>query len=113
VWFKPPGWRPADVAARFPEPAFSLEEAMHIHAPVLTRAQVASAALHFACWVGVTLAFLWRADGLAFHTGLTLLVLAVGGFWSIGAVLDSQLRLRWSWCAQAALLAMSAVLLFT
>jgi len=113
VWFKPPGWRPADVAARFPEAPFSLEEAMHIHAPALTRPQVASAALHFACWVGVTLAFLWRADDLAFHTGLTLLLLAVGGFWSIGAVLDSQLRLRWAWCAQAALLAMSAVLLFT
>jgi len=113
VWFKSPGWRPADVAARFPEPAFSLEEAMHIHDPALTRPQVASAALHFACWVGVTLAFLWRADDLAFQIGLMLLVLAVGGFWSIGAVLDSRLRLRWAWCAQAALLAISAVLLFT
>ncbi|SEK63570.1 Sterol desaturase/sphingolipid hydroxylase, fatty acid hydroxylase superfamily [Variovorax sp. YR750] len=112
VWFKPPGWRPADVAARFPEPAFSLEESMHIHDPALTRAQVTSAALHFACWVGVTLAFLWRSDDLAFQTGLTLLAMAVGGFWSIGAVLDSRLRLRWAWCAQAALLAISAVLLF-
>lgn len=112
VWFKPPGWRPADVAARFPEPAFSLEEAMHIHAPTLTRPQVTSAAFHFACWVGVTLAFLWRADDLAFQIGVALLVLAVGGFWSIGAVLDSRLRLRWAWCAQAALLAISAVLLF-
>ncbi len=111
VWFKPPGWRPADVAARFPEAPFSLEEAMRIHDPRLTRAQVASAALHFACWVGVTLAFLWRADDLAFQTGLALLALAVGGFWSIGAVLDSKLRLRWAWCAQAALLAVSAVLL--
>jgi hypothetical protein len=60
----------------------------------------------------VTLAFLWRADDLAFHTGLTLLALSVGGFWSIGAVLDSRLRLRWAWCAQSALLAISAVLLF-
>jgi len=111
VWFKPPGWRPADVAARFPEAPFSLEEAKHIHDPVLTRAQVASAATHFVAWVGVTLAFLWRADDLAFQTGLILLALAIGGFWAIGAVLDSRLRLRWAWCAQVALVAVSAVLL--
>jgi hypothetical protein len=24
VWTKPPGWRPADVAERFPKPAFSI-----------------------------------------------------------------------------------------
>jgi hypothetical protein len=99
------------VAQRFPDAPFSLEEAMHIHDVALTRPQVASASIHFACWVGVTLAFLWRADDLAFQTGLGLLALAVGGFWSIGAVLDSQLRLRWAWCAQLALLGISAVLL--
>jgi alkylglycerol monooxygenase len=26
VWFKPPGWRPADVAARFPKPAFDIAQ---------------------------------------------------------------------------------------
>src|SRR5260370_7705432 len=25
VWLKPPGWRPADVAQRFPRPAFDLD----------------------------------------------------------------------------------------
>lgn len=111
VWFKPPGWRPVDVAARFPEPAFSLEEAKQLHDPALTRSQVVSAALHFAAWVGVTLAFLWNADDLSQRAGLLLLALSAGGFWAIGAVLDSRIRLRWAWCAQAALLALSAVLL--
>lgn len=111
VWFKPPGWRPADVAARFPEAPFSLDEAMHVHDPVLTRAQVASAAIHFVGWVGMTLAFLWCADDLALHTGMALLALAVGGFWAIGGVLDSRVRLRWAWCAQAVLLGLSVVLL--
>jgi hypothetical protein len=73
--------------------------------------QAASASVHFASWVGVTLAFLWRADDLAFHTGLALLALAVGGFWTLGAVLDAKLRLRWAWGAQLALLALSAWLL--
>ena len=111
VWFKPPGWRPADVAARFPEAPFSLDEAMHIHDPALTRSQVVSASIHFIGWIGVTLAFLWSADDLAFRTGLELLALAVAGFWAIGAVLDSRIRLRWAWCVQCALLAFSVALL--
>jgi hypothetical protein len=26
VWLRHPGWRPADVAARFPKPAFNLQQ---------------------------------------------------------------------------------------
>jgi sterol desaturase/sphingolipid hydroxylase (fatty acid hydroxylase superfamily) len=111
VWFKPPGWRPADVAARFPEMPFSLDEAMHIHDPTLTRAQVVSASVHFIGWIGVTLAFLWGADDIAFRAGLEILALAVAGFWAIGAVLDSRIRLRWAWCIQCALLAFSMMLM--
>lgn len=111
VWFKPPGWRPADVAACFPEAPFSLDEAMHIHDPALTRAQVVSASIHFIGWIGVTLAFLWGADDLAFRTGLEILALAIAGFWIIGAVLDSRIRLRWAWCIQCALLTFSMVLM--
>ena len=111
VWFKPPGWRPADVAARFPEAPFSLDEAMQIRDPALTRAQVVSASLHFTGWTGMTLLFLWRADELAFHTGLEALALAVAGFWAIGAVLDSRLRLRRAWCVQCVLGVLSVVLL--
>ena len=111
VWFKPPGWRPADVASRFPEAPFSLDEAMHIHDPVLTHAQVVSASVHFVGWIGITLAFLWGADDFSFRTGLEVLALAVAGFWAIGAVLDSRLRLRWAWCVQCVLLALSVVLM--
>jgi len=110
VWFKPPGWRPADVAARFPEAPFSLDEAMHIHEPALTRAQTVSASVHFVGWTGITLAFLWRADDLAFHTGLEVLALAAAGFWAVGAVLDSRLRLHRAWCVQC-VLGMLAVML--
>ena len=111
VWFKPPGWRPADVVARFPEAPFSLDEAMHIHDPALTRAQIFSASVHFVGWIGMTLTFLWRADDLAFHTGLEVLALAVAGFWAIGAVLDSRLRLRRAWCVQCVLMVLSVMLL--
>ncbi|HWP11839.1 MAG TPA: sterol desaturase family protein, partial [Ramlibacter sp.] len=34
VWFKPPGWRPADVAARFPKPAFDIARMERYYPPV-------------------------------------------------------------------------------
>ena len=37
VFLKPPGWRPADVAARFPKPDFDLEAAKRKYDPPLTR----------------------------------------------------------------------------
>jgi alkylglycerol monooxygenase len=33
VWFKPPGWRPADVAARFPAPSFAIEQVQRTTRP--------------------------------------------------------------------------------
>ena len=62
VWFKPPGWRPADVAARFPKPPFDIAKVQRYHPPMtrgrgLVRA-VRSSSLLLA---GVAL-FLWHAD---------------------------------------------------
>ncbi|HWT15537.1 MAG TPA: sterol desaturase family protein, partial [Patescibacteria group bacterium] len=37
VFLKPPGWRPADVAARFPKPDFNLDGAKRKYDPPLTR----------------------------------------------------------------------------
>jgi len=37
VFLKPPGWRPADVAARFPKPDFDLETAKRKYDPPLSR----------------------------------------------------------------------------
>ena len=112
VFWRSPGWRPADVAARFPEPDFSLEAAAVLDDPPVGRARALAATLHFAGWVGMTLAFLWRADEMAFRTGLELLALTIAGFWAVGAVLDARLRLRWAWPAQVLLLALAGALLF-
>ena len=34
VWFKPPGWRPADVAQRFPKPPFEIALVRRFHPEV-------------------------------------------------------------------------------
>ena len=47
VWIKPPGWRPADVAERFPKPAFSMAQ-MQIFHPPMSRAVQWFALVQFA-----------------------------------------------------------------
>ena len=38
VWFKPPGWRPADVAARWPKPAFDIARGAALRPAAVARA---------------------------------------------------------------------------
>lgn len=60
VWLKPPGWRPADVAARFPKPAFDLARVQRWD-PAITPAAAWTAAGLFLVVLGATSAFLWHA----------------------------------------------------
>jgi sterol desaturase/sphingolipid hydroxylase (fatty acid hydroxylase superfamily) len=82
VWFKPPGWRPADVAARFPKPAFDLHRERFD--PPVSGARLAAAAVLFLLLTGAAAAFLWTAhlQGLATQiAGATAIVL---GLWAVG-----------------------------
>ena len=60
VWLKPPGWRPADVAARWPKPAFDIA-AVTRYDPPLSRAAALAAALLFVLLLAATAALLWQA----------------------------------------------------
>ena len=64
VWIKPPGWRPADVAARWPKPAFKLRAAQRYDPPLGRTAGLTAAAL-FTGVLGATSAFLWFAHTLS------------------------------------------------
>ena len=64
VWFKPPGWRPADVAARFPKPPF-VPGATPRYAPPLTPARRNAATATFLAAIVVTCLVLWNAHRLA------------------------------------------------
>lgn len=83
VWFKPPGWRPADVAARFPRPAFDIATRRRWAPPVSRRASVLATAL-FLALLGATSVFLWQAHRLAMPAQLAGAAAIVAGLWLVG-----------------------------
>jgi alkylglycerol monooxygenase len=92
VWIKPPGWRPAEVAERFPKAAFDLAAVQRFH-PQVSRAALWFGAVQFALLLGAVAVFLWFAEGLpATQAAVWLAALAVG-LWSTGAVLQGRLKI--------------------
>lgn len=88
IWFMPTGWRPADVAARFPLPASRLERAARFE-PVLAREARAFAMVVFGCAVGATGWLLWRADdGIGFLSATVAGAAIAGMLWSMGHVMQ-------------------------
>ena len=83
VWFKPPGWRPADVAARFPRPAFDITARRRFEPAVSRRASALAAAL-FVALLGATSLFLWHAHRLATPWQLAGAAAIVAGLWLVG-----------------------------
>jgi alkylglycerol monooxygenase len=89
VWFKPPGWRPVDVAARFPKPPFELAK-LQRYAPPMSRAAKWFGAVQFALLLMGVVAFLWFTDGLPLVTNLVWLGVLTAGLWATGAVLQGR-----------------------
>ena len=82
VWLKPPGWRPADVAARWPRPAFELAR-VERYDPPQQPLRLAAAALLFVAALAVTSVLLWHvhqwpaAQGVAVGLGVVALLSGV------------------------------------
>jgi alkylglycerol monooxygenase len=104
VWFKPPGWRPADVAARFPKPAFDIAKLERYHPPV-SRPAAWFGAIQFAVLLQGVALFLWHADSMPLsQSGVWLAVLAAG-LWAVGAVMQGRLTMLAALLIEAAALA--------
>ncbi len=90
VFYKPPGWRPADVAARFPKPAFSMPEAgRKFEVPASRAAQALAFAVLLAMLQCVGL-FLWFSDRMPV-TGWAWGVALLGAtLWVQGALLQRR-----------------------
>lgn len=86
VWVMPPGWRPADVAARWPRPAFELERFERFDPAVSSRSTV-GALLLFVAALGVTAVLLWQAREWPLADRLLVAGLAVALLWACGALL--------------------------
>ena len=92
LWFKPPGWRPADLAANDPKPSFDIA-AVQRYEPAASGGVRALAALQFTVLLGGATAFLWFSDTLAFTTALVWLAALTAGLWATGALLQGRLPL--------------------
>lgn len=104
VWIKPPGWRPADVAERFPKPAFSMAQ-MQIFQPPMSRAVQWFALVQFALLLTGVGAFLWQADTAPLaHNAIWFAVLLVGQ-WALGAVMQGRIGMLMALMLQSAALA--------
>lgn len=89
VWLKPPGWRPADVAARFPKPAFDIGAFSLYDPPASRRAQVAAAIL-FAGVLAATSGFLWFAHLLTLGQQAGGAAAIVALLWAVGSLCEPR-----------------------
>jgi sterol desaturase/sphingolipid hydroxylase (fatty acid hydroxylase superfamily)/uncharacterized membrane protein YhhN len=90
VWFKPPGWRPPDVAARFPKPAFRIE-AMRRYHPPMSRGMAWFAGVEFIAILGGVALFLWNADRLPLSQSAVWLAALTAALWAVGAAMQGRL----------------------
>ncbi|MGZ8261059.1 MAG: sterol desaturase family protein [Caldimonas sp.] len=83
VWLKPPDWRPADVAARWPRAPFSLD-AFERYDPAGSPRWQAFALVLFVALLAATTLFLWHAHVLDWAERAAG-ALAIGvGLWAVG-----------------------------
>lgn len=103
IWFMPTGWRPADVAARYPQEKPDLSRFRKFEVPLGRGAQV-YALLQFIVYLLGGVWLLAQGDGLSTVAAL-LGCLWVGlGLYSIGCVLESR---RWAWGVELLRLALN------
>ena len=104
VWVKPPGWRPADVAERYPKPAFSMSQMQPYHPP-MSRAVQWFALVQFGVLLAGVAAFLWQADSAPLaDNGIWFVVLLVCQ-WALGAVMQGRITVLMALMLQSAALA--------
>jgi len=93
VWIKPPGWRPADVAARFPKPGFTLQRERY--APPMSRALTLYCLVQFALLLAMATQFLGlsgtaRLPELLGYAGYLLASLCI-----LGALMEGRPGAIW------------------
>ncbi|ULU25783.1 sterol desaturase family protein [Dyella terrae] len=88
VWIKPPGWRPADVAERFPKPAFDIGRARYL--PLLSRGLTFYSLVQFALLLGMAVQFLDLAKHLAATELVGYAVFLVLSLSALGALTEGR-----------------------
>ena len=104
VWFKPPGWRPADVAQRFPRAPFAMEGVRRYHPP-MTRARAWFAGVQFVLILQGVALFLWHADAMPVAQSAVWLAALTASLWAVGAVMQGRIGITEVLLIEAAALA--------
>ncbi|MFT3812456.1 MAG: lysoplasmalogenase family protein [Acidovorax sp.] len=102
VWLKPPGWRPADVARRFPKPAFDIRQPLFD--PPMGRALRGFVAVQSVLLLAGVAAFLWRADAEPLAVNAVCFAALVACQWALGAAMQGRVGLWAALTVQAAAL---------
>jgi sterol desaturase/sphingolipid hydroxylase (fatty acid hydroxylase superfamily)/uncharacterized membrane protein YhhN len=89
IWFKPPGWQPADLARSRPYPAFKLAS-LTTYDPPLGRAQQWFAVLQFGLALGAVSVFLWHADAMPTGEAAIWVLALAGSLWALGLFMQSR-----------------------
>ncbi|MDR3014789.1 MAG: lysoplasmalogenase family protein [Delftia acidovorans] len=98
VWIKPPGWRPADVAQRFPRPPFDLDAHRVLYAPGMERGLRWFAGLQFVALIAGVSLFLWHADQSSPARNALWFGVLLACQWALGAAMQGRIGL---WLALA------------
>ena len=88
VWLKPPGWRPADVAERFPKPAFDIQRERY--APQLSRGLVIYSLVQFALLLGMGVQFLDMAKHLPASALVGYAIFLLLSLYALGALTEGH-----------------------
>jgi sterol desaturase/sphingolipid hydroxylase (fatty acid hydroxylase superfamily)/uncharacterized membrane protein YhhN len=110
VWLKPPGWRPADVAARFPKPPFDIAKVTRYEPEVSLGVQW-FAGLQFLLLVACAVVFLWFSDVMPLPQAAVWLAALTASLWAIGGVLQGRLSVTEVLFIEAAALATASAAL--
>ena len=89
IWFMPTGWRPADVAARYPQAKADLSQFRKFEVPLARAAQL-YALLQFICYLLAGVWLLARGDALSSGAVLLACLWMALGLCSIGMWLENR-----------------------
>jgi alkylglycerol monooxygenase len=96
VFYKLPGWRPADVEARFPKPAFVMAQAREkFEVPISPAAKTLAIAALLAMLQCVGM-FLWFSDRMPVAGWIWGVALLGGAIWVQGALLQRRVSVLWA-----------------
>jgi len=85
VFLMHPGWRPADVAAKWPKAPYDIA-VFERYDPSVSRARAAVALVLFGTLLLATTTLLWNAHRLALGEQLGAALAIVAGLWAVGAL---------------------------